>query len=420
VTNWRGRATSIAGALAVVVVGCGPLPASNSPAPTPSAVPTLPPATVSPGLSGGVVAHAPYPVISIGGFAINAISLSPGSPQIHRLSGFGPRVAFDEVGYGGDLRQGQTIWLGDLETQTLTKVATSEGGDAAWMPVTRGDAVAWVEWHYADNTALTGALTWRIRLKDLGTKVTTTVRSGISPVVDGPGGIPLLALTDQTLILAAPSPSPTNRQRWEIDVLARPSGNLIRAIESDEWVYSVAGSDKAVAFTVGKRDAKANFVYDTRLMIALASDKTAHELAHDSFEVAVDANRVVWVDDRAASQAPSPAAVAPRIFQATGPDFVPGPISPPPNGDPIVGSAWPAAGDGFVTWTDNQDSPPKHPDPNGDHLVLWSAARGPVQLEPTAGMLLSSVGNGWLVWYNDWQPTLYLYGIRLKDVPPPH
>ncbi len=49
--------------------------------------------------------------------------------------------------------------------------------------------------------------------------------------------------------------------------------------------------------------------------------------------------------------------------------------------------------------------------------MLWSEGTGALQLEPTAGMILSAVGEGWLVWYNDWQPTLYLYGIRLGDIP---
>ena len=309
------------------------------------------------------------------------------------------------------------MWLADLEAKTLTKLATSEHGDAAWVPVIRGDRVAWVEWHYADTKAFAGALTWQVRLHDLTTKVTTTLRSGVSPAVEGPGGIPMLALTDRMLILAFPSPNPGHQQRWEIELVALPSGQVMKTIESDEWIYSIGGSDTVTAFTSGTRDVQANFVFHTRLMIALASDKAAHELAPDSFEVAVDGDRVVWVDDRAASQGPSPAAVAPRIFAASAPDFAIAPISPPPNGEPIVGSAWPAAGDGFVTWTDNHDAPPKYPDPSGDHLVIWSESRGPAQLEPTAGMLLSSVGNGWVVWYDDWHPTLYLYGLRLKDLP---
>jgi hypothetical protein len=407
-----GRTTATAVVAALLLAACRTVPPSVSERPPSSAAVSPTPAIASPTSS---QAHAPYPVVSIGGLPIKSVSLPAGSPQIHRLAGYGPRVVFDEVGYGGDLHQGQTIWLADVEAGTLTKLTTTDG-DAAWMPVFRGDFVAWVEWHYANAHALTGALTWQIKVHDLSTNRATTVRSGVSPAVDGAGGIPLLALTDRTLIVAFPSPRTGNERRWQIDHIALATGEVTKVLDSPEWIYSLAGSDELTAFTTGKRDAQANFIFDTRLMVASASDKTPHGIARDSFEVAVDAARVVWVDDRAASQAPSPAAVAPRIYAANAPEFVPAPISPPPNREPIVGSAWPAAGDGLVTWTDNHDAPPRFPDANGDHLVLWSDARGAVELEPTAGMILSAVGNGWITWYNDWQPTLFLYGLRESDV----
>lgn len=94
-------------------------------------------------------------------------------------------------------------------------------------------------------------------------------------------------------------------------------------------------------------------------------------------------------------------------------------ISVVPNRDPVKGSSWPATGDGYVAWTDDQDSPPAHPDPDGDHLVLWSDGKGAIQLEPTAGMLLSAVGGGWLTWYDDWHGPLYLYGVRLSALSMP-
>ncbi len=264
-------------------------------------------------------------------------------------SGYGSLVAFDELGYGGDAGQGRTIWLGDLATGSLRKLATAAGGDAASTPNIRGAEVAWVEWHYANNRSFTGALTWRIMLEDLSTGRTRVVRTGVSPAIEGPGGTPLVVLTDQTLVLAFPAPSSARRTAWEIEILSLPGLAPLRTLSSDQWIYGLAASDAVVAFTKGKVNPEADFVYDTTLMVAATGDSTPHELARNSFEVAVDGRRVVWVDDRAASQGPSPAAVAPRIYSAATPDAIPVALSPVPNREPIVGSSWPAAGDGYVS-----------------------------------------------------------------------
>lgn len=57
----------------------------------------------------------------------------------------------------------------------------------------------------------------------------------------------------------------------------------------------------------------------------------------------------------------------------------------------------------------------RHPDPNGDHLVVWSERSGQaVQLEPKAGMIVTGVGGGWLTWHNDWNsPTILVAGIPI-------
>jgi len=74
------------------------------------------------------------------------------------------------------------------------------------------------------------------------------------------------------------------------------------------------------------------------------------------------------------------------------------------------------AGDGYATWADNQDTPP-HPDASGDHLVIWDTRTSRAyQLEPTAGLDLSGVGNGWLVWHSEWDPVPVWHGVPLDAI----
>ena len=411
----RPRTRLLVGVAVCLLMGaCGSpaTPSLTNMTPKPAASTTGPPSASS----DLTEVTPPYRVATIPASAIHRILLPPDRPQIHRLSGDGSQVVFDELGFGGDAGQGRTIWLADLASGSLTALATSENADAAWTPIISGGRVAWVEWHYADGPNLRGDLTWRVELIDLETRTVREVQSGVSPAgVGGAGGIPLIALTPDWIAVAAPKPTGSNPGAWQTVVRGLPTLGVAWTVTSAEWMYSLALGSDALAFSEGKNDAVADFVYDTRLMVARSSGAPV-EIARDAFEVVANGNLMAWVSDPGSSQGHSGQAVAPRIFETSLDQVAPWSLSEEPNGDPVTGSSWPATGDGIVTWADNQDSS-LHPDPGGDHLVAWSAGGGVVQLEPTSGMLLSTVGGGWVTWYDAWNSPPQLYGVRLEDLP---
>jgi hypothetical protein len=74
-------------------------------------------------------------------------------------------------------------------------------------------------------------------------------------------------------------------------------------------MYSLALGSDALAFSEGKNDAVADFVYDTRLMVARSSGALV-EIARDAFEVVANGNLMAWVSDPGSSQGHSGQAVA--------------------------------------------------------------------------------------------------------------
>ncbi len=332
------------------------------------------------------------------------------------MSGWGARVVFDTMGYGDETHTlGRSIYLLDLESGAVEPIATAAGGDAAWTPRISGDYVAWVEWHYADNTVLRGALTWRIVAMDLRDRHSWTVASAVNTRLEGGAGVPpALDVSGSQIAYAVESPTPDRPWGWTILVRTLPSNELVRRIETAEDLYALALSDGAVAYSEGLVDTQLSFKYKTRLMVSTVAQPSPRRVAADAFELAMDGPRLAWVDDRAASQGGIGLAQYPRIYSTLLGDPSPEPLSAPPDGVSVRSSSWPSAGDGLVAWSDNQDTPARG-QPVGAHLVVWSAATGrATQLEPTAGMILSAVGQGWLVWYDDrGLPDTYFAGLPI-------
>jgi len=344
-----------------------------------------------------------------------------GPIQAHRMAGSGPLLVFDEIGYGDDTHTlGRRIWLADLETETLRTIALAAAGDAAWTPAISGDNVVWVEWRYADQTNLKGSLTWRIMTLDLRDGKPRPLVSGVSRRLEGGQGVPPPVQIDgDRLAYAVEDPTPERPLGWKIVLRSLRSGRIEREVRTALSIYSLGLSGTTIAYSEGFVDQALNFKYRTDLMVSAADHPAPIELAKDAFEVAVDGHRIAWVSDPQPSQEQSGLAMHPRILTATLEDLAPVAISHEPDSNPTRGAYWPAAGDGLISWADDQVGATG---PNrGRLLVVWSEKSGAaVQLEP-AHTNISALTEGWLLWYDDTDADhgIVVHGIRLTDVPLP-
>jgi len=407
--------------LAGAVAGCVPIPPPSltapasatlgppSPSPTPTAVPSAA-SSLSPWTG-------PYPVVRLPGHQIRTVSLPLGF-SIHRSSADGPRVVFDQTGYGtDDTAAGRSVYFADLSDGTLRTIGTAAGGDAAWTPVISGEHVAWVEWRYADNVHFTGDLTWRIMVMRLPAGEPRELVAGVNRRLEGGQGVPpLLSIDGDELAYTIESPTASHPLGWKIVVRDVVDGSVRRSLQTGLSVYSMALSDGQVAYSEGLVDQAGNFKYRTRLMFWKRGTTTAVKVADDAFEVAFRGSLLAWVGDELSSRGQVGLAQRPRVFVASMDDLKARPAGHDADGIVDWGGLWPAAGDGYATWADNQDTP-SHPDPSGDHLVIWDTRTGRAyQLEPTAGLDLSGVGNGWLVWHSEWDPVPVWHGVRLDAI----
>ncbi len=84
--------------------------------------------------------------------AIVSVTMPATFYQAHRMASSGPRVVFDEVGYGDNTHQlGRSIFLVDLAAGSERTIATAAHGDAAWTPDISGQRVIWLELRYAKS-----------------------------------------------------------------------------------------------------------------------------------------------------------------------------------------------------------------------------------------------------------------------------
>lgn len=377
----------------------GTLPAASATTPAPS-----PTSSVAAGL---------YPIVTLPQARLHS-ALLPGGVQIHRMSTDGVTVAFDEDGYGGDAGQGRKIWLADLDTGVIRVAADSEGGDAAWVPTVSGRNVAWVEWRYADNTALTGVLSWRIRILDLDTGRIRTEVTGTSARLEEGGGVPpLVALDGDHVVYTVESPTAAAPLSWTVVVRSLATDAIIARLPTELSIYQMAASDGAVAYTEGKVDPQGGFKYATRLMLWRGSGP-ATLVAPDAFELGMGGGVLDWIADPASSQQQVGLATHPRAWALLLAGGSPVPVSAPPDDVIERGAAWPSAGEGIAAWSDMQDGV----DPSPRRLAIWvSKLTATFQIEPTSGAILTGVGSGRLVWYDDHDDAnRRLFWIGLADL----
>ena len=400
------------------IAGCAPgsAPPSTSATGTPSPSSALPTAApTAPVVAAPSPWIAPYPIVRLAGDAVRTVDLPEGF-SIHRPSASGSRVVFDQSGWGSDdPAAGRSIFYADLSTETLRPLVTAEHGDAAWTPVISGDDVAWVEWRYADSVNSRGDLSWRIRTLRLPDGEPHTIATGVNRRLEGGQGVPpALSIDGGQLAYTVESPTPSSPLGWKVIVRDVASGAIRRSLQTRFSVYSVALSDGSVAYSEGLVDQAANSKYATRLMFWRRGSDAAVKVADDAFEVALGGSTIAWVSDATASQGRAGLAQRPWIWVASTDDLVARPAGHEPDGVISWGGLWPASGGGFVTWADKQDTP-SHPDSTGDHLVIWdNRTDRAYQVEPTAGLDLSGVGEGWLVWHSEWDPVPVWRGVRLE------
>ncbi len=331
--------------------------------------------------------------------------------QIHRLSASGPLVVFDETGYGGDAGSGRRIWLADMEHETLRVLATGADGDGAWTPQISRQQVVWIEVRYlGDNVWLTGECRWRIVALDLGTGAVHQVAAGVNHRIAGQNAPPpRLALSDGRIAYTVEQASGTGD---DIVIRSFDTNAVLENLPAEGTVHSLALSGSTVVWSEGTLDAGGGFVYDTRLHVARSSSPSV-VIAKDAFQVGIAGDLLAWVSDPARGQ--SSFVHNAHIWVASTGDLRPAQLPGPRDPGLERAARWPAVGDGMVTWAEDL-SGSGNPDPTGPHLVIWSRRTGTTaQLEPTGGMILSSVGGGWVCWNHPLEPVA-LHAARLADL----
>lgn len=418
-------------AACLLLAACG-ANATATPSPTSSVEPNpsfstpsiAAPSVPSDGPSPSVDATGPYPIVQIPENVIRSVVMPSEFMQAHRMRSDGPFAVLDELGPPSS-GHGQGIWLVDLTAGTARVIATASGSDVAWAPDISGRRIVWTEWHYANVAAWSGTLAWRVMALDLDAGGPTIVAHGTNARLDynnGRGGLqaaPPLAQVDGNLIAyTLEDTGPGRPQGWKIVIRSLADGAVERTVPTKQAIYSLALANDSVAWSEGLLDLPGSFTYAARLMVSTPEHPRPREVAKDAFEVLLDSDRLSWIGDPIASQKGIGLAQHPRLFTAVLDDLRADPVSAPADGIIEKGAYWPAAGDGFITWADDQDTgPDRHPDPTGDHLVVWDQRSDQaVQLEPTAGMILSGVGGGWLTWYDDWRsPRIIVAGIPIAS-----
>jgi len=417
------------GSVAIVLVavvwlgGCGgptvSAPDPSAPHPTRTTGPTVPTstptATQSAAASGATedpVTPEGYRRIILPSTDVQTVTLVDHF-RFHRIDSDGPLVVVDQ-GARPPFTTGRSIYLVDLAAGTTSALREAPEGFRAWIPAISGRRVAWIEWHYEgpDNS---GALEWHIIATDIDGASTWTVASGVQRRAGASFGAawPALDLDGDRLAYAIEDPARAP-SGWKILVVSVPGGIVERVIPTDLPVYDLALDRADVAWTEGRTDPGIGFTYDTRLMVSAAAQPAPREIARNAFEVAFGDGRLAWSQD--APTRVTGAAEGTRIWTASPPDFRAEPASPEPGHGTEQRQAYPATGDGFVTWQSYRFS---ETDVSvlGDRFCVWDPARRTafelLDVRPVGP--LGSVGGGWFVWLNERLEPPTVSGIRIAD-----
>lgn len=398
-----------------LLVGCSPVaPTSSAPVPM-SAQP-----------SSAVEASnfpAPYPVIQLPLAAIHSVGVPPAF-QPHSISSFGPLAVMDEVGYGDATRLlGRAIWVADLANGTFSQVATAANGDAAWTPDINDRYIVWSEIHFKDDPVnLTGRQDWKIKAMDRQSGRSWTVAAGEQARLEG-GAAPWVQfkISGDLIAYGIESDAVQGSLRWTITLRSLTDPKPLRLIHTERSLYDLALAGTTVAYSEGLVDQAASFKYQTRLMISTAAHPDPVVFAPDAFEIAIDGDRLTWINDWVANQLHLGLPARPQMVTATlsNPADIEK-ISGLPDEHPIKRVVWPTAGDGISAWAELQDDFVLGP----NVLVAWSVARREsIQIAQGRGTAITAVGGGWLTWYrwlDDGSGTMSgVEGIQEQQIPWP-
>jgi hypothetical protein len=393
--------------VAVVLTGCG---TSNPSQPPAAGTPALPSTTAS--AAPGATSTAAQAVTGLNAGSIRTLGLPPGM-QAHRLAADGPRLVFDEIGYGDETgKLGTHIYLADLETETMTTLASTANGDAAWVPDITSDAVAWSEWHRDDA----GSIIWQVVVARLDTGVRTVVASGTNKRHEGSGAIPPLVQIDgDRVAYTVEDPTPERPWGWQVVVVSRSTGTVIEKYPTALSIYQMALSGDSVLYSEGLVDEQRSFKYATRLMLATPEAPGATQIAQDAFEVAFADGRLVWVSDPDSSEGQLGMAQHPQIATSKIDDARIQILSDRPG---FKAAFWPTTADEAVAWSVDEG----YSDGVGaNRLALWDAVHGVgiVADAHTPAPLLG--GRGWLLWYDDSAEgvNVVIHGAKLADMASP-
>lgn len=312
--------------------------------------------------------------------------------QAHRLAANGPRVVFDEIGYGDETgKLGTHIFLADLSRQTLVTLATTGNGDAAWMPDITDNAAAWSEWH--SDPSGSGALSWRVFVQRLDTGERTVIASGVNRRLEGTSAVPPLVQIDGDMVAyTVEDPAPGREWGWQIIVASATSGTIAHRYPTAFSVYQMTLEGNTVLYTEGLVDEKQSFKYAMRLMVARSTSSTA--LADDAFEVALSDGRAAWISDPDSSRNRLGMAQHPQLMTSSG--FGSGMLVSREPG--FQGAFWPSTADGIVAWSEDEGG---SDGTAANRLALWSQAHGTVLVDHAHTPLPLLGGHGWLLWYDD-------------------
>lgn len=411
----------VATVAAVAFAGCGP--ASSSP---PATVSTPSP-ILSPSAAQTAASSAPssptnaegYRVLSLPAAAVRTVPLEANF-RFHRLDSAGSLVVIDELQPGDTPTNARAIILVDLAAGTWRQLEAAAAGYQPWDPRISGRTVVWVEWHY-ESPNNTGLADWRLKMQRVDEPDATTIASGVQRrTLAHYGASWPKAAIDGDLVAYSVEDSTHPPDGWMIVVYSLSRRAVVRTISTDQAVYDLAISDGAIAYTVGAVDPNLGFLYDTRLLLSTPDQPAPRQLAVNAYAVRFRDGRIAWGQDTPTQV--SGAAQGTRIWSTSLADLRPVPVSPPPGRGTEQQQAWPATGDGLVSWASFRLDTAT-PANNGERLGVWSLTSAlAYEVLPSPGATLTGIADGWLVWINDRfapNPVQTVSGIRLASLPLP-
>jgi hypothetical protein len=317
-------------------------------------------------------------------FAKNAVQ------SVYQLANWGSTVVYVELnGPTGDFQQVKLVDLTKPDLRPELVYDGSKHGEQVQFPAINATTIAWVSFSSDSD-----GLHWQITRRDRASGTNSTIAEGTNVHRSAGAGLPVIALDGNEIAYNTQAKWQGQGDPVDIHVVDMTTGEELRTIESDGYIWDVALADESVLFSAAHDVADDGQLIDTQVMFA-RSDGQSFDLGPNGWEVSMDGPRLVWVQ-RASDATGDSAAQFQVTMTALADDPSPRVVSHAyhqPDCPPmcaVVGSRWAVAEDGIVAWHEG--------DTVGDHLVAWDAASGAaMDLGLEGSTFLSSAGGGWLV-----------------------